>query len=104
VEFRYTECEGDVWRPYLPITISYGSKELPIGSALVDTGSDLTLLPLAIAHTLEIELDDSKNRKIDAAGGGVFEVMPLAEAYYLHCSTTTWIPSNNVEGHSILLW
>lgn len=77
VEFRYIECEGDVWRPYLPITLSYGSKKLPIGSALVDTGSDLTLLPLAIAHALEIELDDSKTRKIDAAGGSVFEVMPL---------------------------
>lgn len=76
VEFKYTECEGNVWRPYLPITFSYGSKQFPIGNALVDTGSDLTLLPLAIAHALEVELDDSKRRRIEAAGGSVFLVMP----------------------------
>jgi hypothetical protein len=76
VEFRYTECEGDVWRPYLPVTFSHGSKQFPVGSALVDTGSDLTLLPLAIAHALEIELDDSQVRRIEAAGGSIFVAMP----------------------------
>ena len=76
VEFRYVECESDVWRPYLPITFSYGCKIFPVGSALVDTGSDLTLLPLAMAHALGIELDDSLSRRIEAAGGSVFVVMP----------------------------
>jgi len=43
---------------------------------LVDTGSDFTILPLEIAHYLEIELDDSERITVDCAGGGRFHVMP----------------------------
>jgi hypothetical protein len=58
------------------VTFSNGSLMFPVGRALVDTGSDLTILPLAIAHQLEIELDDSKKVTMDCAGGGRFTALP----------------------------
>lgn len=80
VEFPYERFEGRsgkvVHRPCLPITFSYRGKSISIGSALVDTGSDFTILPLEIAHVLEIELDDSQTIRVDCAGGGVFTAMP----------------------------
>jgi hypothetical protein len=36
----------------------------------------MTILPLGIAHLLEIELDDSKSLRIDSAGGGSFVALP----------------------------
>ena len=42
----------------------------------MDTGSDLTILPLEIAHILEIELDDSKKLIMGSAGGGRFTALP----------------------------
>ncbi|MFH1670150.1 MAG: hypothetical protein ABIA92_01030 [Patescibacteria group bacterium] len=79
VEFSYVKCEaghGFSYRPQLPITFSYGDKSLSIGHALVDTGSDLSIVPLQIAHYLHIELDDTKKVTVDCAGGGRFTAMP----------------------------
>ncbi|MDD5056095.1 MAG: hypothetical protein PHZ00_07580 [Candidatus Peribacteraceae bacterium] len=79
VEIPYVKCEGShgySYRPYLPVTFSYGDQQLPIGRALVDTGSDLTILPLQVAHYLRIELDDVKKVTIDCAGGGRFIALP----------------------------
>lgn len=76
MEIKYIQCDKNVWRPYLPITYSYKSKSIPIGHSLADTGSDLTILPMSVAHELEIELDDTETRRIESAGGGVFKVMP----------------------------
>ena len=79
LEFPYVKVEGSEGfsaRPYIPVTFSSGKKSFRVGHALVDTGSDLTILPLQIAHFLEIELDDSKRLTIDGAGGGRFLVQP----------------------------
>lgn len=79
MEFSYIKIESDrrgTLRPFLPITLTYRGRELPIGHALVDTGSDLTILPLEIAHLLEIELDDSERTVVSSAGGGQFTAMP----------------------------
>ena len=61
VQFPYEKFEGIDgkmnYRPCLPITFSYKNNDIPIGSALVDTGSDFTILPLEIAHVLEIEVN-----------------------------------------------
>lgn len=79
VEFPYVECAGDlgpVFRPYLPVTLSYETGCFPVGHALVDTGADMTLLPMAIAHLLRIELDDSRTIRLGSAGGGVFTALP----------------------------
>ena len=79
MEFPYVKCEGalgSMYRPYLPVTLSYGRKSFPVGHALVDTGADMTILPLDIAHYLEVELDDSRAVRIEGAGGGVFVALP----------------------------
>jgi hypothetical protein len=79
VEFPYVKGDGGfgpVYRPVIPVTISSGAKSFPVGHALVDTGADMTLLPLAIAHLLEIPLDDSRTLKVGGAGGGVFAALP----------------------------
>lgn len=47
-----------------------------MGHALVDTGADMTILPLAIAHLLEITLDDSRTIQVGSAGGGTFVALP----------------------------
>ena len=65
-----------MYRPCLPITFGSGDKKFRVGNALVDTGADFTILPMEIAHVLEIELDDSKTVMIDSAGGGRFKAMP----------------------------
>ena len=92
VQFPYEKFEGIDgkmnYRPCLPITFSYKNNDIPIGSALVDTGSDFTILPLEIAHVLKIELDDSQEIRIDCAGGGVFKAMPsLHRIEYLISAT-----------------
>lgn len=76
VEFSYVESEGGVYRPCVSVTFHNGKKKFPVGHALVDTGADFTILPLAIAHYLQIELDDTKQRTVDGAGGGKFKVIP----------------------------
>ena len=79
MEFPYIKSEGnfrDCYRPCLPISFSNNRKEFRVGHALVDTGSDFTILPLEVAHQLEIELDDSKEVLVDGAGGGRFKVIP----------------------------
>ncbi len=44
--------------------------------ALVDTESDVTLLPLAIAHVLEVSLYDAAGIEMDSAGGSAFAAFP----------------------------
>lgn len=80
MEISYVKCEyeagGFFYRPILPITLIHRHKKLPLGHALVDTGSDFSLFPLNVAHYLEIELDDSKKVTIASAGGGAFVALP----------------------------
>ena len=79
MEFHYTKFgadDGKVEKPCVPITIQYSGKRFPIGNALVDTGADFTILPLEIAHVLEIELDDEEPARIACAGGGMFVALP----------------------------
>ena len=68
-----------VHRPCLPITLGYERREFPVGHALVDSGSDVTVFPLAVAHLLEIELDDSGRISLGSAGGDTFVCFPSRE-------------------------
>lgn len=80
MEFPYVEFEGGsfgpVRRPCLPLTLSYGARSFPVGHALVDTGADTTILPMAIADLLEVEFDRRRRAVFDSAGGGEFVVYP----------------------------
>ena len=79
MEFPYVKFEGEqgtCLRPHVPVTISYKGKSFPVGNALVDTGSDITILPLEVAHLLRIQLDDSATLRLSSAGGGIFVALP----------------------------
>src|SRR3989339_590912 len=101
VQFPYEKFEGIDgkmnYRPCLPITFSYKNNDIPIGSALVDTGSDFTILPLEIAHVLKIELDDSQEIRIDCAGGGVFKAMPSKKRVSYSIVVRVFVPFVGVE-------
>jgi hypothetical protein len=58
------------------VTLSYGQGNFPVGHAIVDTGSDMTLPPIALAHLLEVELDEHCAIQVDGAGGGSFIAYP----------------------------
>ena len=79
VEFAYLPGEtsqGIIHRPFLPIVLSNGDREFFVNPALVDTGADITLLPMEIAHQLGVVLDDTKPINVDSAGGGYCVALP----------------------------
>lgn len=80
MEFPYAECEGSrrriFHRPYLPVLLTSGGKRFRVPHALVDTGADISVLPLEIAHYLEIEPDDTEGIETGSAGGGRFLALP----------------------------
>jgi hypothetical protein len=99
VEFPYVECEGArrrvLHRPYLPVVLRHKGKRFFVPHALVDTGADMSILPLDIAHYLEIELDDTEGIDIGSAGGGRFVALPSCEPVQL---------SIEQKGHRPLEW
>ena len=79
MRFRYTEYEmGNgkvICRPTLPVTFQYGDITIPVADALVDTGADQTLLPLAFAIPFGFRFDLKKDGdEWSGAGGGKFRV------------------------------
>lgn len=75
MEFEFTkrECDfGTVFSPTLPIMFN----GFPVGHALVDTGADMTLLPLEVNKILCLELDTDHAIDIASAGGGKFKAIP----------------------------
>lgn len=82
MEFNYVETEVDQgyrYRPCIPVTFTHQGKSIFIAPALVDTGADLTILPIEIAHTLHIQLDDSQRLRVACAGGGILVALPSSK-------------------------
>ena len=61
--------------PVLPISLN----GFPIGHALIDTGADVTLLPMELNNLLGMELDRSNLIELQGAGGNFFEAIPSKE-------------------------
>ena len=83
MRFDYVPCGGDAWtiyRPCLPVTFRHAGKGFPVGHALVDTGADMTVLPMEMAKYLGVELAPEKGIDIGSAGGGHFTAVPSAKA------------------------
>ena len=79
MEFNYEPFEaswGAGYKPTIPITFSYKKKGISIGHALVDTGADMTLLPLDVAEYLKIEVDIDNGLPVAAADGKKFFAYP----------------------------
>ena len=66
---------GVVYRPEVVIHVSSGSRSLAI-QALVDTGSDETVLPISLAAILQIHLDDSLANAAAGVGGHEVRLIP----------------------------
>jgi hypothetical protein len=47
-----------------------------MGHALVDTGADITLMPLEVARLLKVPLDDTEPLRVSGAGAGEFIAYP----------------------------
>jgi len=65
--------EERIFRPMIPIT--FKSKNLTFQSyALIDSGSDYTILPIEIAGKLNIKLSSKNSYEIEGAGGTIFRI------------------------------
>jgi predicted aspartyl protease len=62
----------------LPITFSCGGS-FPVGHALIDTGADITLLPMEMRKWIGVDLDERVAIQIGSAGGGGFTAIPSAK-------------------------
>jgi|GEM_PF-1725083 len=79
MEFNYTKREwsrGSVYVPVIPISLN----GFPIGNALVDTGADVTLLPMELNDLLGMELDREKAIMFTSAGGEDFRAIPTKKS------------------------
>ena len=79
MRFRYAEYDtgksGVICRPTLPITFQYRGTTIPVTDALVDTGADQTILPLAFAVQFGFKFDLMRDGiECNGAGGGKFRV------------------------------
>ncbi len=75
MEFSYAKRETDmgiVWFPIVPIIIN----GFPLGNALIDTGADVTLLPMELHQILGVDLDYENAIQVGSAGGGRFKAIP----------------------------
>ncbi len=75
MQFEYTkkECDfGIIHIPTLPISLN----GFPIGHALIDTGAEMTLLPMEVNSILNVELDTDNAIPVGSAGGGKFTAIP----------------------------
>jgi len=70
---KYQTKDGAFYRPSIDITFKYKSEHFPYASALIDTGSDMIMLPLGIAEVLGAEPDFERVTELQCACGGTFK-------------------------------
>ncbi|MFA5854743.1 MAG: hypothetical protein WC846_00410 [Candidatus Gracilibacteria bacterium] len=75
--FPYIEflglAEERIFRPMIPLTLKVG-KQVFKSFALIDSGSDYTILPIQIAGIFNLKLDDQPNYTVQGAGGNSFKI------------------------------
>lgn len=69
----YRNRDGLFYRPSIDVMFTYTSKQFPYAAALVDTGSDFVMLPMAIAEILGIEPDLESATEMNCACGDTFK-------------------------------
>ena len=75
MQFEYVKKECDVGTIYVP-TLPISINGFPVGNAMIDTGADVTLLPMEVNKILQLELDYDHAMDLVSAGGGKFRVIP----------------------------
>ena len=75
MEFDYIAREwdrGTLYVPVLPISLN----GFPVGNALVDTGADVTVLPMVLHEVFDIDLDRDHSIEVTGANGVTFCAIP----------------------------
>ena len=67
--------KGTIYVPVLPIIVN----GFPVGQALIDTGADVTLLPMELYQILEVDLDKEHAIEFTTAGGDDCQGVPAKE-------------------------
>lgn len=70
MRFPTMEVDG-IRRPVVPVIVESLSGEKLIVDALIDTGSDITLLPEAFAAALNIDLSEAPEQSLSSALGTI---------------------------------
>ena len=81
MDFDLVPPEGKfsaIYLPIIPVTLSH-EHAFPVSDALVDTGADMTLLPMETRKYIGVGLDESKAIELGSAGGGGFTAIPSSE-------------------------
>lgn len=77
MQFPYIEflglSEERIFRPIIPVTFK-ANKQTFESYALVDSGSDYTILPIEIAGKLKLKLSDQLQYSVQGAGGSNFTI------------------------------
>lgn len=87
--FPYIEFLGlqeeRIFRPMIPVTFK-SNNYIFKSYALVDSGSDYTILPIEIANRLNIKLSSTNRYTIEGAGGSTFSIYqsPIEIEHIIH--------------------
>tara|TARA_Y100000310_G_scaffold99766_1_gene97630 strand:+ start:496 stop:900 length:405 start_codon:yes stop_codon:yes gene_type:complete len=75
MQFDYTKrdwSKGVVHVPTMPVILN----GFPLGHALIDTGADVTIIPMEVNKLLGLELEKSSTLSFVGAGGDIFRAVP----------------------------
>lgn len=82
MNFPYVEDLGleeeRIFRPMLPVTFRANGVSFK-SYALVDSGSDYTILPIEVAGILNLKLSTNRQFNLQAAGGNMFRIYKSPE-------------------------
>jgi predicted aspartyl protease len=70
LSFRYKKVTGDIRRPIIPLQFNLKDGTPVTVAGLLDSGSDVILIPKDIAESLELNIS-KKTNEIDGVGGKV---------------------------------
>lgn len=77
MKFSYIEflglAEERLFRPMIPVTWT-AEKESFTSYALIDSGADYTILPIAVAGRLKLKLENQPQYHILGGGGATFKI------------------------------
>jgi len=78
MQFSYVKRETDIGTLYVP-SLPISLNGFPLGQAMIDTGADVTILPIELQNVLGVNLDPDNALYMRSAGGGRFKAIPSAD-------------------------
>ena len=68
-EKRYSEKLGEILKPIIPVSIRGPKKSINI-FMLLDSGSDISLIPYSVGESIGLELDMANHSEVQGIGEG----------------------------------